>query len=349
VDAALDRLRVAIGRTRPGSFAAVMATGIVSTAADRYHVHLVALALAATATAAYAWLCLAALGRIAFGGLGLAADWNHPRLVFSFLTFVAGSTVLGERLDELGWSGPALALVLVGIVSWAVLGYGVALRVMLRTDKTPPVAALDGGWMLWVVATQSLATATAMVAVHEPSVRQAAAIVAAAAWAAGSVLYLALVAMLMARLLLLDVAPRDVGPSYWVTMGATAITVLAGARLLNLPRALPVMAATAPTIAGVSFLLWAFGTWLVPLLAGMAVWRHAIHRTAMAYDPELWTFVFPLGMYAAASAELGGAERLPFATLVGGVAAFVAVIAWVAVAASWGVAAARSHTSPAAM
>jgi hypothetical protein len=43
-------------------------------------------------------------------------------------------------------------------------------------------------------------------------------------------------------------------------MGATAITVLAGARILSLSASLPAVKATAGFVEGFSFALWAFGT-----------------------------------------------------------------------------------------
>jgi tellurite resistance protein TehA-like permease len=186
-----------------------------------------------------------------------------------------------------------------------------------------------------VVATQSLATAGAMIALHEPLLSDGMAVVAAAAWAAGCILYLVLISILMARLLLFDVSPEDIEPNYWVLMGATAISVLAGARILNLPHAIPIVGALVPTASGIAFMLWAFGTWLVPILLALGVWRHLIHRTPLRYDVGLWTVVFPLGMYSSASAELGGAEHLPFMAVAGGIAAYVALFAWLSVAVGW--------------
>jgi len=53
---------------------------------------------------------------------------------------------------------------------------------------------------------------------------------------------------------------RTLTPPYWVPMGATAITVLAGARILSLSASLPAVKATAGFVEGFSFALWAFGT-----------------------------------------------------------------------------------------
>jgi tellurite resistance protein TehA-like permease len=68
--------------------------------------------------------------------------------------------------------------------------------------------------------------------------------------------------------------PETLGPPYWILMGATTITVLAGARILLLPPQLPVIRATAGLVEGFSFAFWAFGTWWIPLLIVLGFWRH---------------------------------------------------------------------------
>jgi hypothetical protein len=62
-----------------------------------------------------------------------------------------------------------------------------------------------------------------------------------------------------------------------ILMGATAISVLAGAGEVALPKTIPVIAATAGFTEGFSFGLWAFGTWWIPLLLILGLWRH-VHR-----------------------------------------------------------------------
>jgi tellurite resistance protein TehA-like permease len=331
-----EGLRIAARGTTPAAFAAVMATAIVSTAAERYHMHLLSVVLVALAAVILALLAVLTAARFAYFPTDVATDWRRPKSAFGFLTFVAGVTVLGERLDELGLAAPALFLVGAGILSWVILSYGVQLRIMLATQKPPVPEAVDGSWLLWVVATQSLATAAAMIGVHERALVQVATVVAVCAWAAGTVLYIVIVTIVMARLLLYSVRARDLEPSYWISMGATAITVLAGARILNLPHTIPIVNAVAPNVLGFSFTVWAFGTWMVPFLGAIAIWRHLPpERVPFHYEGGLWSMVFPLGMYAAASAEFGGVARLPFMVLVGGVAAYVAIAAWAGVAAMW--------------
>ena len=115
-------------------------------------------------------------------------------------------------------------------------------------------------------------------------------------------------------------------------MGATAITVLAGAGILSLPAALPVVRATAGFVEGFSFALWAFGTWWIPLLIVLGLWRHVRRHWPLAYEPALWSVVFPLGMYSVATLSFGKAAHLSFMEPLSRVVLWVAVAAWIAVA-----------------
>ena len=71
-------------------------------------------------------------------------------------------------------------------------------------------------------------------------------------------------------------------------IGAAAISVLAGAQILQLPPS-SLQAAVHAVIAGLSVVLWAFGTWLIPLLIVAGVWRHVARRVPLAYKPGPWS------------------------------------------------------------
>ena len=88
------------------------------------------------------------------------------------------------------------------------------------------------------------------------------------------------------------------------------------------------MVATRPVLAGLAVILWAFGSWLFPLLIAFGVWRHVMKRVELAYVPSMWSIVFPLSMYAVASMELGRALSLPLVQQIGRGEAVVGVVAW---------------------
>jgi tellurite resistance protein TehA-like permease len=120
-------------------------------------------------------------------------------------------------------------------------------------------------------------------------------------------------------------------------MGATAITVLAGSRILQLDPALPLVRLATPLVEGLSLLLWAFGSWTIPLLVLFGIWRHVLRRDRLAYTPQLWTLVFPLGMYSVATGEFGAVTRLAVLSGLARAAFWPALAAWVLVFAAMAV------------
>ena len=109
-------------------------------------------------------------------------------------------------------------------------------------------------------------------------------------------------------------------------MGALAITVLAGARIVEMADA-PMVAVTRDLIAGLAVVFWAFATWLIPVLVAAGWWRHVSRRVPLRYDATLWSIVFPLGMYAVAGIYLGRADDLPVVELIGRVELWLAFAA----------------------
>jgi tellurite resistance protein TehA-like permease len=118
--------------------------------------------------------------------------------------------------------------------------------------------------------------------------RRELALLAVFSWSVGVFLYAAAGIFVAARLLVYELRPADLTPPYWVARGATAITVVAGARIVQMADA-PMVAATRGLIAGASVMFWAFGTWLIPALVAAGVWRHVVHRVPLRYEATLWS------------------------------------------------------------
>lgn len=74
----------------PGSFAFVMATGIVSTGEEDAGVHWLSFSLLVVAMAGYAVLCVLFAIRLLRFPSELWADTARPERAFGFFTFVAG-------------------------------------------------------------------------------------------------------------------------------------------------------------------------------------------------------------------------------------------------------------------
>ena len=319
----------------PSYFAFVMATGIVSVGTFQLGPSWLSRVLLVIACAGVVVLGAALAARLAFFRSSVAADIRAPERVFGFFTIPAGLDVLGVRFALAGH--PVVTAVLAGLAAagWLVLTYGVPASLLLVRTRESVVGAVNGSWLLWIVATQSLAVAAATLNPVWPSQSSLLAPVATGLWCVGLLLYLMIVTLILLRWLTVPMTPAVLGPPYWILMGATAISVLTGARVFTLPAGIPVVRATRGFVEGFTFALWAFGTWWIPLLVILGLWRHLRHHWPLSYEPGLWSVVFPLGMYSVATLTFGKAAHLTFMEPLARFMLWVAVAAWVLVAAAF--------------
>jgi tellurite resistance protein TehA-like permease len=312
-----------------------MASGIISTGTFLLGPSWLSRALLVVAAAAFVLLTLALAARVVFFRPSVAADVREPERVFGFFTIPAAMDVLGARLASAGHPLATAILAAIAAAVWLVLTYGVPASLMLLRAHDSVLGGINGTWLLWVVATQSLSVSAATLVPVWPSQSALLAPVAVCLWSVGLLLYLMVDTLIMLRWLTVPMTPATLGPSYWILMGATAISVLAGARDLGLPRTIPVIAGTAGFTEGFSFALWAFGTWWIPLLIILGLWRHVRRQWPFTYEPSLWGFVFPLGMYSVATLAFGKTTGLAFMHPIAHVMLWVAVGAWALVAAAF--------------
>lgn len=330
-----DRVRQAVESLTPGYFALVMASGIISVGLELEGFALLSWALLAVCVAAFVLLLGLTLWRFVAYRAAVNEDFMDPRRAFGFFTFVAGTNVLGVRLGMEGLHGATAALLVLSGSAWLVLGYVVPWTAVLGREERPVVAAANGTWFIWVVASQSVAVAAATIEPVFPGVRRELALLAVVSWSVGVFLYAAAGLIVSLRLMLYPFGPEELTPPYWVAMGALAITVLAGARIVEMADA-PMVAATRDLIAGLAVVFWAFATWLIPVLVGAGWWRHVVRKVPLRYEATLWSIIFPLGMYAVAGIYLGEADDLPVVGMVGRVELWVALAAWAVVLVAMG-------------
>lgn len=344
-DGLVGRVQRSVRGLAPGYFALVMGSGIIS----------VGMLLAGHRTLSVLLLVVGIVSFVALVGLtawrlvayrdAVRDDFTDPRRGFGFFTFIAGTNVLGARLAMDGHHTLTAVLLVVAGLTWVVLGYVIPWTAILGSRQRPVVATANGNWFIWVVASQSIAVSAASIEPVLVSLQDALDVIAVFSWSLGVFLYAAVGIFVSARLMLYDVRPVDLNPPYWVAMGASAITVLAGARVVQMADA-PMVDATRALIAGASVVFWAFATWLIPALVAAGWWRHRTHRVPLVYEATLWSIVFPLGMYAVASIYLGRADDLPVVAAIGSTELWVAFAAWVLTLAAMVMHAARTFVLP---
>ena len=323
----------------PGCFALVMATGIISNALFFEDYREWADALFAVNLVAYPCLVFLTVLRFARFSRALWADLINPRLVFSFFTVVAGTDVFGIGINLRGFATMALLMWMFALCVWFVLIYfSFAVLIFLNTARGANV--VHGGWLIAIVGTESLVILGTIVAPGLGELSSAVFVLIHMLWGVGLGLYGIFVTLFAYRIFFFDVEPDDITPLLWVVMGAAAITANAGSTLLLTESGMSFLHSMRPFIDGVTLIMWAWATWWIPLLLLFGLWKHGICRVPLTYTPMLWSFVFPLGMYALASLRLSLAADYPPLMAISHAMVWIALAAWAATgsafaAASW--------------
>jgi len=323
----LARGAAAVRGTSPGNFAVVMATGIVSVALRQVGQVSVSAVLLVITAAAFVILVAAFALRAAAFPADLSRDLARPDRAFTSFAFVAACDVLGSRLADDRHTVAAIALAAAALAAWLALTWLVPGRMAARRVRRPVITDVGGSWYLWAVATQSLAIAAAFLGAGRVIAAQPAALTAITVWSAGAVLYLATCVVVAVRLLRAGLGPDEPTAPYWVAMGAASITVLAAAQILRGPGS-PAANSARPVLSGLAIAFWGLASALIPPLIARSVLRHLRPGRPLRYRPDLWMIVFPAGMYATASMQIGTATGLAFIHRVGTVAAWPAAAAW---------------------
>lgn len=325
----LDR---AIAPLYPGYFNVVMATGIVSNGFFLLGQHALSSALLIVALAVYPLMLLALLLRATMYPQRLWADLVDPRLVFTFFTLVAGTDVLGIALHLRGRDRIGVWLWLFALVVWVLLSY-FSFSVLTFVNSEQGAEVVHGGWLIAIVGTESLAILGVAVAPRLGSRENLALVAVYALWGIGIVFYGIFITLFTHRIFFLRLEPPEMGPLFWVVMGAAAIATNAGSTLIAHPPTLPFLRAMRPFVDGTTLVLWAWATWWIPLLLILGVWRHLVRRYPLRYDPAYWNLVFPLGMYSVATYRLSLAADYTPLQSVSRAMIWIAFAAWLVTAA----------------
>jgi tellurite resistance protein TehA-like permease len=291
----------------PGSGAVVMGTGIVSVAIGLEGEE--RLSRIVFWIALITWLGLAVV-------LGVRLLRNRPAVLAEArspagLTAVAATSVLGTRMVMLGDRAAATVMLGLAVVIWLSLT-----AVIWRYGHLPT----RGSVFMLTVAVQSLAVLAALLA--EPGGAMWLVDAALVSCALGLVGY----PVALARFDLREVV--DGLGDQWVAGGALAISTLAISETSLAASRLGVLGHDAlAALHAVAVVVWAVSVvWLVVLTAS------EVAAPRLRYDVRRWSTVFPVGMYAVCSAQLGRIAGIGALRDVGRVWSWVSLAVWLLVA-----------------
>jgi tellurite resistance protein TehA-like permease len=295
---ASEYLKMRLRGLHPAYFALVMATGIVSIACLSFGLDELAQALFIINIMAYGTLWALYLARVALFRAQFVADWLSHKRGFGFFTMVAATNVLGSQFLLFdGNSAAATALWWLGLGLWAICTYAIFVLLAVQAKKPPLEEGINGGWLVAVVATQSVCVLGALLRPSMPGGTDFMLMFLLSFWLFGGMLYIWIISLIFYRYMFFTFEPSDLIPPYWINMGSVAISTLAGANLILAVEGSG-LADLKPFLKGFTALYWATATWWIPMLLILGVWRHGVRKFRFTYDPLYWGLVFPLGMYS---------------------------------------------------
>lgn len=327
----ISNIQSEIATLSPAYFALPMATGIVSVAAHLSGFEQLARAMFYFNQIAFVVLCFLYLYRIIFYYDFFRKDFINAAISPGFLTIVAGINVLAYQFILFDNNYHiASALFLTGGILWCVLIYSLFTIIIIRRDKDPLSRGISGIWLLIVVATESICVSGTELATRLPFSSQIVLFISLVVFLAGCMLYIILITLIFYRLAFFRVSAADLAPAYWINMGAVAIITLAGTALVRNSGEWEFLLSIKSFLMGFTFLFWATGSWWIPLLIVLGIWRFVFQKTKIIYKPQAWGMVFPLGMYTVCTYRLSETSEIQFLSTLSEYFVFIAIFAWLA-------------------
>lgn len=313
----------------PAYFALVMATGIVAIAVNALISPVIAKGMFWLNVGLYAALWLLTITRVILFRQRFLSDLFSHQLGPGFFTIAAASGVVGSGLVLImGHYSLAIILWVATSLLWLGLTYSIFVGLIIKENKPTIAEGINGGWLTAIVATQSVASLTALLVSRFGLYQEEMLFFSLAVWLFGGMLYIWIISLIFYRYTFFKFVPQDLSPPYWINMGAVAITTMAGAILISRAEVSPFLSGLLPFLKGFTLFFWATSTWWIPMLVILGIWRHIYRKLPVEYSPLYWGAVFPLGMYTICTYLLSQANGLPFLAQIPKYSIYVAIAAW---------------------
>jgi len=251
-------------------------------------------------------------------------------------TILNGLLVFG--LPLWGHAAVAAATALWWLDAALAVASGIAIPFLMFTRQDHSIEKMTAVWLLPIVAAEVTAASAGLLLPHlsNAGAQFTLLILGYLLWALSVPLAMGILVILLLRLVLHKLPPRDMAASGWLALGPLGTGALgllllgADAHAMTLPADLSFLG---PVAAGIGLvggaLLLGYGAWWLMLVV-LTTLRYL--RQGMPFNLGWWGFTFPLGVYAVATLTLGRQLHLDFVSAIGGGLVVMLAVFWLIVA-----------------
>lgn len=314
----------------PAYFALVMSTGIIALASDMLGYKMIGSLFFMVNNIEFAVLIVLYVIRFVFYFKDFKKDLSSHTEGAGFLTLIAGSCILGTEYVQLKGNISAAALLWqLAIALWILLVYSFFILTTIKKNKPTLEDGINGSWLLLVVSVQALSILGTVLLPYRDSEQTVMIFINLFFYLLGVLFYLIVIGIIFYRTTFFPMKADEFKPSYWIDMGAAAITTLAGCFLVKSLENISMFADIIPTLKVFTLLFWVAGTWWIPVILFLELWRH--RSIPIRYSAGYWCLVFPLGVYTACTHQVSGMLGINFLMGLPVVTICIAWIMWVVV------------------
>ena len=210
----------------PAYFALVMATGIVALATHLHGIYALPNILFWLNAFFFIALIILTGVRIVRYPDAFATDLHSHRRGVGFFTVIAAFGVFGSQLVlQMEAAGLAIFFWFVAAALWLVVIYGMLAVLSVKQAKPSLADGINGGWLVIVVANQSVSILTVLIlpSFVSADIQKPLMFTALILWLSGGALYLWLTTLIFFRYTFLPMSAEEFTSPYWINMGSVAI------------------------------------------------------------------------------------------------------------------------------
>jgi C4-dicarboxylate transporter/malic acid transport protein len=343
------RLREIVRQFTPNWFTVTMGTGILALALNQAPfaipgLHSIAEALWVLNIGLFLLFSILYAARWVFFSREASRIFGHSVVSMFFGAIPMGLATIINGFLVFGiprWDATAIAIA--QALWWLDMAMAVACGVLIPflmfTRQDHSIEKMTAVWLLPVVAAEVTAASAGLLVPHiaDPQAALRMLVLGYALWAFSVPLAMSILVILVLRLVLHKLPPKDMAASGWLSLGPVGTGAL-GLLLLGADSPQIFAAAGLPGVGDVAAglgliggtILWGYGAWWL-LLAILITARYL--RQGMPFNIGWWGFTFPLGVYAVATLTLARQTHLGFLTAIGGGFVVCLAIFWLTIAA----------------